>query len=222
MLISKKIINADMDLFGFKIRTRRHYKDDHIIRSCLDESVDCYKLPKKLDFVIDIGANIGCISLVAARRGANVLSFEPATDNFQTLEHNIRVNGYNNKVRCINLGVGEPGETKLYIHPKNSGATSSKFVNNGMIESDFEMVNFITIKDVFKNYNVEHCDLLKLDCEGSEYEIIRDFDDELAEKVDQISVEMHYKGSIRQDLINKLMKWYKVEHLRRYEYCFRK
>lgn len=212
-------INADREFFGFKMRTRRHYHDDHIIRSCLDESKNIYRIPKNPKVVIDIGANIGCISLVAARLGAeSVYSFEPASDNFETLKHNVEINGFQDKIHCINLGVGKPGETKLYIHPQNSGATSAYLAQNGAVEDNFETVKFISIRDVFKNYNIEHCDFLKMDCEGSELDIINDIDDELASRIDQISLEFHHQNSVNIQLRGRLSRWYILENTHRHEW----
>jgi len=216
-------INADREFFGFKLRTRRHYHDDHILKSCLDEELDCYRMPKNPSVVVDIGANIGCISLVAARRGARVFAFEPASDNFETLEHNIKINEYDGRVTCINKGVGKPGETKLYIHPRNSGATTTfMYEDKGYNEDDSETIDIISIHDVFMTYSIKHCDLLKLDCEGSEKDIIRDLDDELVSKIGQISLEFHGNKHERAELINILSKWYDGENTRRYEWTFRK
>lgn len=213
--------NEDKEYFGFKMRTRRRYHDENIIVQCLDEERDVYRMPKEPKCVIDIGANIGCISLVSAKRGSNVIAFEPCNENYETLRYNVAVNGFEDKVKCVQLGVGRPGLTKLYVHPTNSGATSSYLEQRGLEEDKFQEVNFITIKDVFKNYEVDYCDFLKLDCEGSENDIINDFDDELASKVGQISVEFHNKHLVK-PLIDKLSQWYNVEHLHRYEYTFRK
>ena len=214
-----KQINADKEYFGFIMQTRKHYHDDKIIAQCLDESKDVYRMPKNPKLVVDVGGNIGCVSLVAARRGANVITFEPASDNFETLVYNINVNGYQNKITPVNLGVGKPGPTKLFIHPNNSGATSSYLEQRGLTEDNYETVGFISIHDVFNKYDITHCDLLKLDCEGSEKDIINDLDDNLTSKIGQISVEFHDKKIIG-ELIKRLERWYNTELLHRYEYAF--
>ncbi len=222
MYKTNRKFNEDKEYFGFKLRTRHGYQDEKIINQCLDESRDTYRIPKNPKVVIDVGSNIGCVSLVATRRGAEVWSFEPSLENYETLVYNVNINGFKDKIHCIQKGVGIPNKkTKLYIHPKNSGATSSYLEQRGLTEDKYQEVEFISIYDVFNDYNIEHCDFLKLDCEGSERDIINDLDDDLANKIDQISVEFHNKPLI-EGLINKLSKWYKPEHLRRYEWTFRK
>jgi len=214
--------NPDMECFGFKMRTRRRYNDEKIIAQCLDDTRDDYRIPKDLKVVVDVGANIGCISLVCAKHGAKVYAYEPEKNNFDTLQYNIKVNGFENQIQSFRMGVGKPGETELYVHGKNAGATSTYLgINRGLKEENYQIVKIISINNVFQNNNIEYCDLLKLDCEGSEEDIIRDFDDELASKVGQVSVEFHDR-SVIQELINILSKWYEPEHIRRHEWVFRK
>ena len=46
--------------------------------------------------VIDIGANIGLFSLLAAQKAATVLAFEPEPGNFAILQKNCRLNAARN------------------------------------------------------------------------------------------------------------------------------
>lgn len=217
---SDKIINEDKNFFGFKLRTRRDYYDNKIIRQILDGN-DPYRIPDKLNVVVDIGANIGCVSLLAASRGARVYAFEPESSNYETLVHNIKVNNLNDRVICVNEAVGISGTIKLYIHDKNSGATSSYLEQKGLSPDKYQEIKSVTIRDVFNRFDIQHCDLLKLDCEGSERDVIRDFDDDLAGRVKQISVEFHNK-LLTSELVDKLKKWYHAENTNRHEWVFKK
>jgi FkbM family methyltransferase len=202
-------ILPDKEFFGYKIRTRKKFFDEKIINSTLDESRDIYQIPRDAKVVIDVGANIGCVSLRAARHGAAVYAFEPELYNFETLCYNVKINNLSDKIECMNLGVGNPGEAKLFMHPYNSGAMSSREQNSRrQIIDNPEICNFISIKDVFNDYNIGYCDFLKLDCEGSEEEIIRDLDDDLVKKIGQISVEFHGGRIIRKEMLAKLSKWF--------------
>jgi FkbM family methyltransferase len=218
---ANKIINEEKLLYGFTLRTRKHYHDDSIIRQILGGNGENYKIPEKPKVVIDIGANIGCVSLLSAARGAYVYAFEPEQSNFETLCFNVTVNKLYDNIKCIQKGVGIPGETKLYIHDNNSGATSSYLEQKGLSESNYQLVNFISIHDVFKKYNIDYCDFLKMDCEGSEKDIINDLDDELVSKINQISLEFHDKTLIN-SLVDKLQRWYIPEQMKRYEWIFYK
>ena len=56
----------------------------------------------------DIGANIGTLSLYAAARGdLDVWAFEPAAVNYYNLTANCELNGFTDRMRCLQLGFGE-------------------------------------------------------------------------------------------------------------------
>lgn len=215
--------NGDQNFFGFKMRTRKRYYDEKILNEELDPQKNIYRIPENMEnmVVVDVGAHIGGTSLMTAKRGAIVFAFEPELYNYETLCYNVRRNRLHENIKCINMGVGKPGRTKLYVHDSASGTTSAYMSQRGLIEDKFQVAVFISIHDVFKDYGIEHCDLLKMDCEGGEEDIIRDMDDELASKIDQISLEFHNKSTIG-ELVEILSKWYTPEHLRRYEWTFRR
>lgn len=66
------------------------------------------------DAVLDIGANIGFYSCLAASRGKHVMSFEPSQRNLQFLRRNLSENGFAN-VEIFPVGLAkEPGFRRLY------------------------------------------------------------------------------------------------------------
>ncbi len=217
----KRNVVADRDFFGYKMRTRVRYYDEKILAEELDPDKNMYRIPDNLDVMIDIGAHIGGTTLRAAKAGATVFAFEPELYNYETLCYNVRRNRLHDRVHHVNQGVGKPGRTKLYVHDRSSGTTSSYLEQSGLVEDNYQITSFIDLHRVFKHYDIKHCGLLKMDCEGGEIDIIRELDDELVSRIDQISLEFHNKGTI-QELVNKLSQWYKPENTRRYEWVFRK
>jgi FkbM family methyltransferase len=214
-------INEDREFFGFIMRTRRRYYDEKILMQEMDPEKDIYRMLKEPKVVIDVGSHIGGTALMAAKRGSIVFAFEPEESNYETLQYNVKINGFQDKIHCINMGVGKSGKTKLYVHPSASGTTSSYLTQRGLEEDKYQEVEFISIHDVFKNYNIEYCDLLKMDCENSEKDIIRDIDDDLASRIQQISLEFHDKHLVK-ELVDILSRWYIPENVHRYEWVFRK
>jgi FkbM family methyltransferase len=77
------------------------------------------------DVFWDVGANIGAITLIAARHCASVVSFEPAPATFANLEENVRANGLSN-VRLKQIALSNrDGEAILSLGPDcNSGMNS--------------------------------------------------------------------------------------------------
>ena len=82
------------------------------------------KIIKEGDVVIDLGANIGYFSLLAAKlvgpRG-KVFSFEPEPKNFNYLKKNIELNNYNHAQPFQKAVSNQNGTTKLFICDYDTG-----------------------------------------------------------------------------------------------------
>ncbi len=162
---------------------------------------DIYELDKMDlkpdDVFIDVGANIGFVSLFVAKKypGTKIIAFEPAPDTFNALEKNIAQNDAQNVV-AINKAVnGDGRDLELLIMPGDSGA-SNAFGTEELVDrftkdmgATVVTVPATTIDHVFKEYEIEKCKVLKLDCEGAEYEVLRTTD--ILEKIDHIVMELH-------------------------------
>jgi FkbM family methyltransferase len=77
------------------------------------------------DVVVDVGANIGYYTLLAARAvgpTGHVYAVEPDPANFALLERNVTHNGYADRVTLVQAAAGaEPGEAALYRSADNHG-----------------------------------------------------------------------------------------------------
>jgi len=127
--------------------------------------------------VVDIGANIGYYTLIAAKlvgsRG-KVYAFEPEPNNYRLLIKNIEVNGYKNVIPIQKAVSNKHGETKLFT--SKTVLSSLSFSEDNVPEKkEFVMVETITLEEFFKDSKV---DFIKMDTEGAEGLII-----EGAEKV---------------------------------------
>lgn len=207
------------DYCGFKIKFREGYSDHYIMRDVLKLDINQAKIAPNANLVIDIGAHIGMFTLSAIRYGAKrVFAFEPEESNYELLCHNMKINGLDEKVTCIKKGVGAPGKMRLYIHPTNSGGGATRVDEDDQLDPlNYQEIEIIAIKDLFKTYSIEHCDLLKIDCEGDEKNIIADFEAELADKIAIITAEFHDK-KIQSGLIEKLSTWFHPELIRHRDY----
>ncbi len=80
---------------------------------------------KEGDVVLDLGANIGYFTLIAAKCvGANgkVYAFEPDPTNFSFLKRSVEINNYKNVV-CEQKAVSNKnGVVKLFLHDYQTGA----------------------------------------------------------------------------------------------------
>jgi len=150
------------------------------------------------DIVIDIGGHIGIFAIECAINGAKVLAFEPEPENYQIFLENIKVNNLEDRITVYNKAIsGKEGTSYLYIDDVNPGSHSlvKEYVDHpgdNKIEVNTVILNSITEK--FKWIKI-----IKLDCEGAEYDILENSD---LSKVGGIVAELHNR-----DRTQKLMEY---------------
>jgi FkbM family methyltransferase len=172
---------------------------------------DCYGL-KRIDFkagdvVIDIGAHIGLFASYIGLRFPDILihAFEPFPDNFELLRQNLALNHVKN-VRAHNLALSADGRfLEMAISPNNSGSATCQARMLTIRRTD--MIPSTTLDEVFDALKLDHCKLLKIDCEGSEYEIL--LSTRVLAQVEYLSGEFHLNDSLAS-------KGYTIEGLRRH------
>jgi len=126
--------------------------------------------------VVDIGANIGYYSLIAAKLvgdSGTVFSFEPDPKNYELLIKNIEINRYKNIIPIPKAVSNRKEKVQLFIDKNNYGNPSFSKNNIGAF-SGFIEVETTTLDDYFrkisygnshKNFNI---DFIKLDTQGAE------------------------------------------------------
>jgi SAM-dependent methyltransferase len=119
------------------------------------------------DLVIDIGANIGVFSILAAKRGAKVLAVEPVM--VDELRRNIALNRVRN-IRVIEGALGDGGEMEIVWGGRTRHVPS------------------LTLPHLISQMG--GCTFLKVDCEGGEWFI----DPEELRGIRRIEMELHRLG----------------------------
>lgn len=145
---------------------------------------------KENDIVIDIGAHVGYFTIYAAKKAKNgkILSFEPSKESFNVLKNNLKINNIEN-VNVENIGVrSKSGASVLYVD-KNNEIGNSMFSNDENLIK--ENVQVTSVPEIIKKYKIESIDLLKLDCEGAEYEIILELPPSILNTIKKIAMEVH-------------------------------
>lgn len=151
----------------------------------------------KKDIVVDIGAHIGAFSVYAAIKATQgkIYAYEPVPENFKLLNHDIKLNNLNNIIP-FNLAVSDSkGRKKIYF--TDSSATASLF---GRRRQRFHPVKSVGLEDVFGDNGLKKINFLKMDCEGSEYDILFNTPKKYLDKIDKVVLEYHegeftkYKG----------------------------
>ncbi len=171
-----------LKLNNFSLCCRR--EDFHIImETCI---CDDYQKIKEMkikegDIVFDLGAQIGSFAVMAAKLGAKVYSFEPNKTNYGFLEKNIKINNLEGKIIPFNIGIYSfDGKVGLNTETSNTGGYSIEKDN----ESNGEEIEVKKMSTVMSENNIKKINLLKIDVEGSEFEIFKgDFNSLHIEKI---------------------------------------
>lgn len=127
---------------------------------------------KRGDVILDIGANFGYFSIMAAKLVGNegkVYAFEPEPDNYQLLIKNIKLNGYTNIIPIQKAVSNRNGKLKLYLDKINWGGSSFSEDNILPQKEGFIEVETTNLDDFFQNeVKDSRVSFIKLDVEGAE------------------------------------------------------
>mgnify|MGYP001445255217 CR=1 FL=1 len=193
-LIYLKISRSEFKILetigGFKMKIRIRSTD--LMQLTTIWVIKEYDIPgfeiKDNDTIIDIGGHIGLFTVFCkqfSNRG-KIFCYEPFFENYKILKDNIKMNNLNNVI-SNNMAVSKiDGIIPIYLSDDDSGHSILE-KNSNSID-----VQSISLKKIFDINNIKRCNLLKLDCEGSEYEIIESLPEDYFEKIDKMIIEYHF------------------------------
>ena len=143
--------------------------------------------------IIDIGANVGYFSLFSLSKylNAKVFSYEPIPRNFQLLSK-YREQNATLSWQAVNSAVAMPDQKSLVLHFDGS----DEFTTAATMFSDQKQLDDIevactSLKEIIESNQLQEIDLLKVDCEGAEYSILYNTEDEVFEKINRMAIETH-------------------------------
>jgi len=145
-------------------------------------------LPVQGNIVVDIGANIGDSCIYFALRGASkIIAIEPFPKNYDAAKKNIEVNGFTDKT-FLKLSGCAAKRGDIYIDPLYGSDHSSRLVDFGQGVK----IPLVTLRDILdKNKVSEEKMVLKMDCEGCEYDTILFSDCDTLRSFSHIQIEYH-------------------------------
>jgi len=165
--------------------------------------------------MIDIGANIGYFTLIAASliNDGVIYSFEPVNTNYLLLIKNVDVNKFKNVETFEKAVSNKNGNVKIFIDGKNLGNHSLAKPNVPAMV-DFIEVETITLDSFFQSDKIVTDNILiKMDTQGAEGLVIEGAHDFLLNNNIKILLEFWPKGLRNMDinpleLLNKLKNYY--------------
>ena len=182
------IINGNK--FYFDFNTRHDYPTfwEIFINKDYDKIDEC-KISNN-DVVLDIGGNCGFFALYSIQNGASkVYSVEPVKTSFEQI---VKLSNNFPEIIPINKAVSETNGTVIMSVDEEGSATNCVTHYSEMFggNSNKEIVDSININDLLLNIK-EKINFMKVDCEGSEFELFKTISEDNLKKIDKIIVEVH-------------------------------
>jgi len=164
-----------------------------------------YKLDldyKPGDVVIDIGAQVGVVSAYLGKKYPflKIIALEPVKENYDRLVRNLEANGVQN-VTPLNMAVTSDGRDVVMDGSLDQNSGSMTIYGKGKAT-----IKSMTLDDIMRTFHIDNVRLLKIDCEGAEYEILES-SEHLLDKIGAIRGEIHpMAGKSQQDLMTLIQK----------------
>lgn len=165
--------------------------------------------------VVDVGAFVGDSSIYFALKGAKkIYAIEPNPEAFREMLENIKLNNLNDRIVPINAAIGSKAGTIRVANINIEETTVTYYDLNSMGSIEVPMM---TLSQLFEQYGIEP-DILKMDCEGCEYDVILN-DYEHVKLFKEIIVEYHSRNDLFNELKLRLEQNYRCKVFHHIIHC---
>jgi FkbM family methyltransferase len=138
-----------------------------------DELLCVTDLIRPQDCVVDVGANLGVYTIIAAQRGASVIAFEPTAAARQALERNARLNGLTDRIEISPLALADFNGPARFTSGLD---TVNHLVIAGDADAHGSAVQVATLDAVFRDggtpWRADRVVLIKVDVEGFDQQVL--------------------------------------------------
>ncbi len=131
------------------------------------------------DVFVDVGANIGYYTLLAARSltaGGCAIAVEASPAMFDELRRNVAADAFGDRVRLVNkAAAAEPGTLTIFAGPAGNAGMSTTLASRGLTaESNVEALRLDQMLTVDEIASIR---LIKIDVEGAEPDVLAGMSD---------------------------------------------
>ena len=179
---------------NFWIRSNNAQQDLVVVKDIAeDDSYHIAELPMPWPVVVDVGAHIGCFSRAVHQRNplARILAIECCPENIPALQKNVSAFAtviqaamtYDKDVALLNAVFANCHTTggSVVAHrsvlqrrvEREVMQTKPTDVGDHQYWVDLREMKTLTLEDIIQQYGLDRIDILKLDCEGSEFSILQ-------------------------------------------------
>lgn len=162
--------------------------------------------------VFDLGGYEGRFAnKIYQKYGSNIYIFEPMKKYYDILTNNF---SQNEKVKIFDFGCSDKNETIKIYHSDDASSVYK-------VTGSYEEIKVRKLSDFIEENNIQKVDLLKINIEGSEFEVLNDLiENDLLSVFENIQVQFHIfvEGAVekRESIRNHLMR----NHTETYSYEF--
>jgi FkbM family methyltransferase len=142
--------------------------------------------------VVDLGAHKGAFSVLASRtaRDVRIVAVEPEPLNNACLRLNAKMN-HVKEIEIHEVAMGpEPGVLQLRLAAPERSWGHSLVIDSGLHSEHAISVTVVTLDSILERAG-DRIDLLKMDIEGSEYEVLCSISDQGWKSIQRVAVEFH-------------------------------
>lgn len=191
----KSFIKSTMNLLAPSL-FRKFLLKRYMKRELPDEFITHMNNLNKGDTVIDLGANVGLVSEILARKGLYVIAFEPNKTAFEELK---KVAKQYPNIEIHNVAAGTENKHVKLFHHKDSEISDIDLTQSSSLLSEKPNVSIDLYDEVeeidfaeFLNKRNLPIEILKIDIEGFEIDLINHLLDHNAVKdINKIYMETH-------------------------------
>jgi FkbM family methyltransferase len=166
----------------------------------------CYVLPSEFrpssGVFFDIGANVGLSSVLLTMTWPEIkiYAFEPLQNNYDLLVENTALS---KKIIPLNLAISKKTGEGGFAVPIDGN------IGQGFLNPDGTFrVPCVSIEDFCRNEHITSLDLVKIDCEGCEYEVLFGLNQNILKNIKVIIGELH--GDRAFELLYYLSQWFDI------------
>jgi FkbM family methyltransferase len=177
---------------GMRLLARRRSEDKSLILKILlnrEYAPEGFEIGIH-DTVVDIGAHIGTFTITSARyaREGIVYAFEPVEANYELLLRNIELNKLKNVVPTKMAVAKDTGEREMFVQENATTGHSFHYRSN----RNPVVVDTTSLEAFVDRTGIKRIDLLKMDCEGAEYDILMNCPERIFSMIQRIGMEYHF------------------------------
>ncbi|HYU45087.1 MAG TPA: FkbM family methyltransferase [Terriglobales bacterium] len=177
---------------GLTVAIRRNYMDAAILAEIfLDHCyVEGLSLPER-PVIVDIGGYIGDFALYAVMHlnARKVVVCEPSPHNWVLLQENVVQNRFQDRIKLVNKAVTNGEDVMMNVDAPGRG--QARVTAYGPNNLQRKAIPGVTLAALVEEYGLTTIDLLKIDCEGGEYDILSHAPAEVLRRVSNLVFEYH-------------------------------